>query len=216
MITKFLKSVIWDDEDEVKEVGHLLYNEWVPIVEIQDALELLSSSFKDPQVRLYAINQLKRVEEIELSLYLLQLVQAVRYEDVSQSDPSASPLVDFLIQRSKESFLIASHFYWFLLSEVEDENIFKMPFSAVLLHLMNALSNTSFKEQLKRQAELVASLVTLCKEVQQFKGNRVKKIEFLKKRLSDPTTKLISFPPLSFPLDPTVQVVGIIPGIFYI
>ncbi|KAK3441533.1 hypothetical protein EUGRSUZ_B01683 [Eucalyptus grandis] len=58
-----------------------------------DALELLSPVFKSEAVRAYAVSVLERADDEELQCYLLQLVQALRFE---RSDKSC--LSQFLVQ----------------------------------------------------------------------------------------------------------------------
>jgi len=80
-LTKFLKSVDWEVEKEEKQALELL-EKWNP-VDVDDALELLSSNpnFKHPTVRTYGVTRLKQASDEDLVLYLLQLVQALKYEN---------------------------------------------------------------------------------------------------------------------------------------
>lgn len=48
----------------------------------ENALELLGPGYSNPLVRKYAVFRLKQADDEELELYLLQLVQALRYEDL--------------------------------------------------------------------------------------------------------------------------------------
>lgn len=50
-------------------------------MDVEDALELLSPNFQHPAVRRYAISRLKQAQDDDLLLYLLQLVQALKYEN---------------------------------------------------------------------------------------------------------------------------------------
>lgn len=50
-------------------------------MDVEDALELLSPNFQHPAVRRYAITRLKQAQDEDLLLYLLQLVQALKYEN---------------------------------------------------------------------------------------------------------------------------------------
>uniref|UniRef100_T1KKC8 Phosphatidylinositol 3-kinase catalytic subunit type 3 n=1 Tax=Tetranychus urticae TaxID=32264 RepID=T1KKC8_TETUR len=79
-LTKFLKCVNWDSETEAKQALELLYS-WEPM-DIEDALELLSPTFQHPAVRQYAVSRLQEAPDEDLILYLLQLVQALKYEDL--------------------------------------------------------------------------------------------------------------------------------------
>ncbi|RUS87925.1 hypothetical protein EGW08_004341 [Elysia chlorotica] len=53
---------------------------WSPM-NVEDALELLSPSFTHPRVRKYAISRLRQANDEDLLLYLMQLVQALKYEN---------------------------------------------------------------------------------------------------------------------------------------
>ncbi len=87
-LPKFLQSVSWDSKQEMEEALDLLYK-WQPL-EPADALELLSPTFREPKVRAYAISRLQCAENEELLLYLLQLVQALRYEEPNFLQQQAS------------------------------------------------------------------------------------------------------------------------------
>lgn len=78
-LTKFLKCINWETVHEVQQALKLLVS-WEPL-NVEDALELLSPSFKHPAVRRYAITRLKKAPDEDLLLYLLQLVQALKYEN---------------------------------------------------------------------------------------------------------------------------------------
>ena len=49
-------------------------------MDVEDALELLGPSFKHPGVRKYAVSRMRSSPDNDLQLYLLQLVQALKYE----------------------------------------------------------------------------------------------------------------------------------------
>ena len=78
-LTKFLKCINWQTTTEVRQALNLL-DLWTPM-DVEDALELLSPSFQHPAVRRYAITRLKQAQDDDLLLYLLQLVQALKYEN---------------------------------------------------------------------------------------------------------------------------------------
>jgi len=78
-LTKFLKCINWQTTTEVRQALNLL-DLWTPM-DVEDALELLSPSFQHPAVRRYAITRLKQAQDDDLVLYLLQLVQALKYEN---------------------------------------------------------------------------------------------------------------------------------------
>ncbi|QLL31887.1 hypothetical protein HG536_0C00540 [Torulaspora globosa] len=88
-LTKLLQSTNLTEEAERTEVLELM-DSWAEI-DIDDAIELLGSYYKNISVRAYAVNRLKKASDKELELYLLQLVQAVCFESLSTfSDKSNS------------------------------------------------------------------------------------------------------------------------------
>ncbi|XP_072108538.1 phosphatidylinositol 3-kinase catalytic subunit type 3 isoform X1 [Mobula birostris] len=78
-LTKFLKCVNWDLAQEAKQALELL-GKWKPM-DVEDGLELLSSQFTNPTVRRYAVARLQQADDEDLLMYLLQLVQALKYEN---------------------------------------------------------------------------------------------------------------------------------------
>jgi len=82
-LVKFLYCVNWGEEAEVAEVPTLLdlWSKKAPI-DVEDALKLLSREkcFEHPIVREYAVSILRGASDEELMSFLLQLVQALRYE----------------------------------------------------------------------------------------------------------------------------------------
>ncbi|XP_069885350.1 phosphatidylinositol 3-kinase catalytic subunit type 3 isoform X1 [Dipodomys merriami] len=78
-LTKFLKCVNWDLPQEAKQALELL-GKWKPM-DVEDSLELLSSHFTNPTVRRYAVARLRQADDEDLLMYLLQLVQALKYEN---------------------------------------------------------------------------------------------------------------------------------------
>ncbi|XP_030369536.1 phosphatidylinositol 3-kinase catalytic subunit type 3 isoform X2 [Scaptodrosophila lebanonensis] len=81
-LTKFLKCINWKLKDEVMQALWMLSN-WAPM-DVEDALELLSPAFTHPEVRKYAISRLAQAPDEDLLLYLLQLVQALKYENLHE------------------------------------------------------------------------------------------------------------------------------------
>lgn len=119
-LTKFVKSVTWSDSSEVKQAVELL-SEWTEI-DVDDALELLGPAFDNPAVRAYAVSRLRKAPDEELQLYLLQLVQALKFERISEDTEDAardSSLAGFLIQRASESQTLGSLFFWYIMVECE-------------------------------------------------------------------------------------------------
>ncbi|CAF0722147.1 unnamed protein product [Brachionus calyciflorus] len=81
-LSKFLQCFDLNLEFEGNTLMELMLK-WQPM-DIEDALELLGSKYKNyPKIRSYAISRLRYASNEDLILYLLQLVQALRYENFS-------------------------------------------------------------------------------------------------------------------------------------
>lgn len=104
----------WNDEKDVQHAVELL-QVWEPI-DVADALELLSVSFKADQVRKYAVSRISIADDEELLCYLLQLVQALRYE----ANLEPGPLAEFLMDRALKSSDLGYFFFWYVTVECED------------------------------------------------------------------------------------------------
>lgn len=156
-MTKFLKSVTWRDPSEVKQAVEVLLPQWTDI-EVDDALELLGPGTVDSRVRSFAVKQLARADDDvsylpvvcnilidrsglfqELLLYLLQLLQALKFESTVNDQRSLrmstnvishddSGLADFLIDRSVQNPVLGNRFHWYLMVEValEDKMVAKV------------------------------------------------------------------------------------------
>lgn len=104
--------------------------------------------FPDPAVRAFALQRLERAGDDELELFLLQLVQLLRYEpwaeargaavggssnsggsaeEPSQPSPSPSlnvpPLARLLIDRACRSLALGNALFWFLTAEMQTDRV---------------------------------------------------------------------------------------------
>ncbi|CAG8445823.1 22319_t:CDS:10, partial [Dentiscutata erythropus] len=167
-LTKFLKCVVWTDPTEVKQAVELL-PQWVDI-DLDDALELLGANFENRAVRGYAVGQLKKADDEELLLYLLQLVQALKFENISDKSSSSheSSLAEFLIERAIKNPILGNNFYWYLMVECDDKVVGKM-YGKITYQFMTAMkeipTGLERRDILRRQAELISALSSISKEI---------------------------------------------------
>ncbi|KAI9359740.1 kinase-like domain-containing protein [Pilaira anomala] len=219
-LTKFLKCVLWTDTTEVRQAVDILPL-WVDI-DVDDALELLGKEFENRSVRTYAVNQLRRADDDDLLLYLLQLVQALKFEHIDDKDEESydSSLVQFLIDRATNNPVLGTYLHWYVMVECQDKNYGKM-YAKVAYHFFSELlevPNGYFRrDELRRQGELIEELSKVSKNIRALKDGRAKKVDKLRAIIGDVKGPLHEFNILSFPLDPTKQVLGLVPskcGIF--
>ncbi|KAL6238080.1 hypothetical protein BDW75DRAFT_202571 [Aspergillus navahoensis] len=220
-LTKFVKSVNWRDVGEAHQAVEIL-PKWTDI-DVDDALELLGPTFDNSAVRSYAVERLRKADDDELLLYLLQLVQALKYEDGAHEDGDIaahdSSLANFLITRAANNFKLGSYLHWYLMVECDDAgpgtlSSHRRLFARVEYYFMTELErmHPEHRKTLLRQGEFVAVLSKISKDIRFARENRPIKIEKLKKYLKDPKNDLLQFdPPLPLPLDPDVMVTGCFP-----
>ncbi|KAL2801086.1 kinase-like domain-containing protein [Aspergillus keveii] len=220
-LTKFVKSVNWRDDSEAQQAVGIL-PKWTDI-DVDDALELLGPTFDNAAVRSYAVERLRKADDDELLLYLLQLVQALKYEDNIHGDAEIaahdSSLANFLITRAANNFKLGSYLHWYLMVECDDAgpgtlSSHRRLFARVEYYFMTELEqiHPEFRKTLLRQGELITVLSKISKDIRFARENRPLKIEKLKKFLKDPKNDLLHFdPPLPLPLDPDVLVTGCFP-----
>jgi phosphatidylinositol 3-kinase len=170
-LTKFLRSVDWNAPRETREaLEHM--RAWTPI-DTSSALEMLSPFFVHSEVRQHAVDQLERATDDELCSYLLQLVQALRYESVEEK--SSKPLAEFLFRRCSRDMTLCNYFFWYLKVETEDEKQgehFARSLTRFrdVLTLNDAKNGTDFKQMLDDQQALCEDLYLLMEDAKTVKG----------------------------------------------
>lgn len=110
-LPKLLLSVKWNKLEDVAQLQALLQI-WSKLPP-REALELLDFNYPDQYVREYAVNCLKQMSDDELSQYLLQLVQVLKYEPFLDC-----ALSRFLLERAHANRRIGQFLFWHLRSEM--------------------------------------------------------------------------------------------------
>lgn len=222
-LNKFVKSVNWGDQGESKQAKNVL-SRWTEI-DVDDALELLGPSFDNAAVRSYAVDRLRKSDDEELLLYLLQLVQALKYEHISadsdQESTQDSSLARFLIQRAASNFMLGNYFHWYLMVECDDHgpeqgldnrSTYRKVAYDFMTELVKQPTGIDDRKTLLRQAEMIAILSKIASEIKASGESIAKKVDRLKNFLADPKNELLAFdPPLPMPLDPSVKITGVVP-----
>ncbi|KAH6651865.1 phosphatidylinositol 3 [Truncatella angustata] len=222
-LTKFIKSVNWQDQSESKQAIQVMAK-WTEI-DVDDALELLGPTFDAPAVRAYSVDRLRKADDNELLLYLLQLVQALKFEhvptDTNQPALESSSLASFLISRAVENFTLATYFYWYLVVEYDDKSpeqgqevrtMYAKVLHDFMVELETKPGGSDTRKTLLRQAELITVLSKISGEIKTSSETTSRKIDRVKAFLADSKNELLSIdPPVPLPLDPFVLVTGVVP-----
>ena len=125
LLPAFVMCIKWNDSERVQELYDLL-DIWSPPSPLE-ALQLLDRRFMDPKVRAYAVHRIEELRDDELSLYMLQLVQQLKFENYVDS-----ALSRLLLRRSLKNKRVIGHiFFWLLQSEVYNLDV-RPRFTALL------------------------------------------------------------------------------------
>ncbi|XP_053565829.1 phosphatidylinositol 4,5-bisphosphate 3-kinase catalytic subunit beta isoform [Bombina bombina] len=150
-LPKLLLSVKWNKLEDVAQLQALLQI-WSKLPP-RDALELLDFNYPDQYVREYAVNCLKQMSDEELSQYLLQLVQVLKYEPFLDC-----ALSRFLLQRALANRRIGQFLFWHLRSEIHTTAV-SVQFGLLLEAYCRG--SVAHMKVLSRQVEALNKLRTL-------------------------------------------------------
>lgn len=190
------------------------------------------------RLRIFAVDRLRMASADELLLYLLQLVQALKYEPLlAKGDPlEEAPLARFLIERSVKSEKLGNFFYWFVKVENEDQlntnasnptpkeireflsgSIYNVVLNLYIekLKAFSQRTKTHGYKYLKRQINFIKQLTGLVELIRNtFRKNEAtgRKVQFLQDYLADSLHELLKFDPFPLPLDPSVTICGCYPS----
>jgi len=235
-LTKFLLAVEWGVESEVVQAAELL-EQWrkrSPI-EVSDALKLLGKNvaFQTGLVRAYAIDTLAAAPDAELVLYLLQLVQALKYENDSgvigpgissrhgalktkKRTEGTSSLCAFLIDRASKNLEFANYLYWYLKVELGDSSSsstqrYHDAFNAMEAKLTSVqVGKRTMWDILSTQDEFISNVMDCQRRSRDSKGKKDAKEQHLKDSLKVPQLQNINNnQSVPLPSNPVVWVKGV-------
>ncbi|KAI0224779.1 Phosphatidylinositol 4,5-bisphosphate 3-kinase catalytic subunit alpha [Lamellibrachia satsuma] len=151
-LPKLLAAVKWNSRDVVAQL-YMLLKQW-PVISLEAALELLYCTCTDITVRRFAVNCLEKIlTDDQLSQYLLQLVQVLKFEPYVDNC-----LTRFLLRRSLLSQKIGHFFFWHLKSEMHQVSI-RLRFGLILEAYSRGCG--AYLKSLCRQVEALEKLVKL-------------------------------------------------------
>jgi CRP-like cAMP-binding protein len=194
LLPGFILSVDWKDTEIVEEFYELLTLWERPTPKV--SLQLLDRRYLDPKIRAYAVHCLEELGDDELGLYMLQLCQQLKFESYIDS-----ALARFLLRRGLLAKRLIGHMlYWFLQSEVHNEDV-QRRFSALLQmyisHCGDHRIELGHQMFVMKRLERVAEAVKVGEKKSQRKA-------ILKEQL-----QAITLPPsFQLPLNPKIRVVS--------
>lgn len=206
-LPKFLLSVDWSFEAHATEAVKLMHESWTAL-NIEVALELLSEHFPDPRIRHHVVAFLEGQSDSEVIPFLIQLVQAMR----SECGAPKRTLTDFLMRRACQSLAFGTPFIWYMKVEGEKSDDDGVWYRSVVEEFLETLQVEEMRDVYRRQDLLVRTLRDLYRHITETAKNREQMIDVLRKEIaSGHFGQLRQFAALPFPLNPALNVVGMIP-----
>ena len=127
------------------------------------AIELLSGKFVNEIVRNFAVNNLKKVSPANIQAYLLQLVQALKYEKNHDN-----PLARFLLECAIENPVTIGHeFFWHLRSEMHNQDV-QQRFGLYLEVFLSKISRHLFRI-FRDEDNLLKNLINIAEKIKEKK-----------------------------------------------
>jgi phosphatidylinositol 3-kinase len=231
-LTKFVRCIEWTQPWQADE-ALMLMNQWEPI-DLEDALELLSGPFaRFPGVRAFAVNRLETASDDDLTLFLMQLVQALRYDKLAMptggplqsgtpETSSISELAAFLIERATQNDVISTFLYWYLKVETlapagssthQDVDFYHRILKEFVTRMEHTPGKEACLDNYAQQEEMVESCAKICSGLKISKLPRQKKIEKLRETLREgaENASLLKFPVMPLPMEPSTLFEGVHP-----
>ncbi|KAM3832409.1 phosphatidylinositol 4,5-bisphosphate 3-kinase catalytic subunit gamma isoform [Vipera latastei] len=159
---KLLSSVKWGQQELVAETYQLLAKReaWdQSALDVGLPMQLLDCNFSDETVRTMAVQKLEGLEDDEVLHYLLQLVQAVKFEPYHDS-----ALARFLLKRGLRNKRIGHFLFWFLRSEIAQSMHYQQRFAVILEAYLRGCGKAMLKDFLK-QVQVTELLHKVTREI---------------------------------------------------
>ena len=155
----YIRAVDFTFQEEVYECYNFLEtSEQAKNCKPEDALALLDSEFGDERIRLFAVTKLSQLNDTYLSLYIPQLVQAIKYEPHHKS-----PLSEFLLERSLENTRVVGHaFFWSIRASLHEFRSYER-FYLILERFLMCCGK--YKHELFRQDTVNQALIKVHNQV---------------------------------------------------
>ncbi|ETO17799.1 phosphatidylinositol-4,5-diphosphate 3-kinase [Reticulomyxa filosa] len=193
----FLRAVDWTDIKCVTEC-HKYLDIWAPPKKPWDAIEFLDYRYADTYLREKAIHWISDMHDSDLSKYLLQLIQCLKYENHHNSR-----LQEFLLERGLRNPYQIGHFlFWALKAEFHELQHcerFGLIMEEYLKHAGEHARQLFMQNMLLKRFEVIADKVYRVYKIQKWSKEKCK--EVLKRELHK-LNKELPVKGIQIPLNP--------------
>lgn len=201
-LPQLLGAVKWKSSHQVALMQALL-NAW-PQIPATSAISLLDVAHADIQVRQFACNCLDQLSDRELTTYLLQLVQALKFECYVDNS-----LVKLLLERAWNNRMVGHFFFWFLRAELHNKSshVMQMRYSVIIQAYL--LGNVPHLHNIFRQSEANVKLFAISERAKTVGSDKEQLMRVLRETASQTSFK-DAFIKLECALNPKIDLQGLV------
>ena len=202
LIPRLFLSCDYNNPNTILEIEQL--TKVINGVSVVQAIELLSGRYVNESIRKFAVKTLSEASTVVIQSYLLQLIQALKYEKNHDN-----ALARFLIEQAiLHPITIGHEFFWHLRSEMFNQNV-QQRFGLYLEVFLNKISRPLYKI-FKEEDTLLKNLVVIAEKIK-LKKNKAERDRVFKEDLSVVDGYLkINKKEVSLPLNFKYRIKGII------
>ena len=203
LLPRLLQSCNYKNPNTNQELQKIFRRE--KNVTIVQAIELLSGRYVNELIREFAVSILKKATFSEISHYLLQLIQALKYEKNIDN-----PLARFLLEQAIAHPITVGHeFFWHLRAEMfnpDVQNRFGLYLEVFLNKISEALYNI-FKDEDYLLKELIQIAIKIKKKIPKEERDKMfrQDLETINKELASKKKEI------SLPLNFKYRIKGLFP-----
>ena len=162
LIPRLFLSCDYNDPNTNQEIEKIVNR--IQGLSVVQAIELLSGKYVNETIRNFAVNCLRKVNPLNIQTYLLQLVQALKYEKNHDN-----PLARFLLEEAIQHPITIGHeFFWHLRSEMSNQDV-QQRFGLYLEVFLSKISKPLF-HIFRDEDSLLKSLIGIAEKIKNIKN----------------------------------------------
>ena len=162
LIPRLFLSCDYNDPNINQEIENVIKK--IDGLSVVQAIELLSGKYVNETVRKFAVQCLRKVNPLNIQTYLLQLVNALKYEKNHDNE-----LARFLLEEAIEHPITIGHeFFWHLRSEMSNQDV-QQRFGLYLEVFLSKISRPLFRI-FRDEDTLLKNLIGIAEKIKNIKN----------------------------------------------
>ena len=162
LIPRLFLSCDYNDPNINQDIENIINK--IDGLSVVTAIELLSGKYVNETVRKFAVNCLRKVNPLNIQTYLLQLVNALKYEKNHDNE-----LARFLLEEAIEHPITIGHeYFWHLRSEMSNQDV-QQRFGLYLEVFLSKISRPLFRI-FRDEDTLLKNLIGIAEKIKNIKN----------------------------------------------